>query len=66
MSTMCNLSQDIEDRGVRKGVRKGLKKQAVRDIKNLMESFDISAAQAMEALKIPTNKRKEYEKLVLS
>ncbi len=71
---MCNLSQGIEDRGIRKGERKGekkgqrkgIKKQAIRDIKNLMESFDISAVQAMEALKIPKSKQKEYKRLILS
>ncbi len=70
LDTMCNLSQGIEDRGIRKGERngqrKGVKKQAIRDIKNLMESFDISAVQAMEALKIPKSKQKEYKRLILS
>ena len=62
LDAMCNLSQGVEDAAK----KKAKKKQAIRDIKNVMESLDLSAAKAMEILKIPEKKRAKYEKLISS
>ena len=45
VSLMCNLSKDIEERGMKEGI--------ITAIKNLMESMGWTKEQAMEALKIP-------------
>lgn len=56
VSLMCNLSKDIEERGIRKGMKEGI----ITAIKNLMESMGWTKEQAMEALKIPEAEQALY------
>lgn len=49
---MCNLSKGIEEKGIKEGI--------LSSIKNLMESMDWSAEQAMTALKIPESEQVQY------
>lgn len=52
VSLMCNLSKDIEERGMKEGI--------ITAIKNLMESMGWTREQAMEALKIPETEKALY------
>lgn len=52
VSLMCNLSKDIEERGMKEGI--------ITAIKNLMESMGWTKEQAMEALKIPEAEQALY------
>lgn len=49
---MCNLGKGIEEKGIKEGI--------LSSIKNLMESMDWSAEQAMTALKIPESEQVQY------
>ena len=65
---MCDYSKMIEDRGIAKGiakgraegVAKGIAKGILSSIKNLMETTGMTAAQAMDALKVPDSDRAMY------
>ncbi len=46
--------------GERKGRAEGRAEEQLSSIRNLMETLQLSAQQAMDALKIPMDKRKEY------
>jgi hypothetical protein len=60
MSIMCNLSKGVEERGIQKGLTTAM----LSSIKNIMDSMNLSAEQAINALKIPESERAEYlEKL---
>lgn len=52
VSTMCNLSKGVEEKGIEKGT--------LIAIKNLMETMGWSAEQAMSGLKIPDTERVKY------
>jgi hypothetical protein len=54
VSIMCNLSKGVEEKGITKGI--------LSSIRNLMESMNWSAEQAMNALKIPEEERSNYAK----
>lgn len=49
VSTMCNLSKGVEEKGIEKGI--------LFSIKSLMETVGWSAEQAMGGLKIPESER---------
>lgn len=53
---MCNLSKGIEEKGIKEGIKEGI----LSSVKNLMESMDWSAEQAMTALKIPESEQVQY------
>ena len=53
VSQMCNLSEGVERRGIRKG--------RCEDIKNLMKNLKMTCEQAMDALGIPEEEREEYK-----
>lgn len=57
---MCNLSKDIEEKGIIKGKKEGMKEGIITAIKNLMESMGWTKEQAMEALKIPEAEQALY------
>ena len=52
VSTMCNLSKGVEEKGIEKGI--------LISIRNLMETMEWSAEQAMSGLKIPDSERDKY------
>ncbi len=53
---MCNLSEGVMRKGMAKGVTKGI----LSSIQSLMETMDLSADQAMAALKVPEAERQRY------
>ncbi len=65
VSDLCNLSKDVEEKGMKKGIKKGMKegiKEGIlTSIQNLMESMNWTAEQAMEALKVPKAEWSQYE-----
>ncbi len=52
VSTMCNLSKGVEEKGIQKGI--------LLSIRNLMETMGWSVEQAMEVLKIPEEEKSKY------
>ena len=53
---MCKLIEDLQEEA---------KKEALLDnIRSLMETMNLTAQQAMNALKVPVNKQKEYFDLI--
>ena len=53
---MCDYSKMVEDKGIAKGVVEGI----LSSIKNLMETSNMTAKQAMNALKVPESDRAMY------
>ena len=53
---MCDYSKMVEDKGIAKGVVEGI----LSSIKNLMETSNMTAIQAMNALKVPESDRAMY------
>lgn len=64
VSVMCNLSKGIEESGIKKGVKEGIKEGILSSIRNLMESMEWSAEQAMEALRVPQSEQQQYAKML--
>ena len=68
LDDVCNLSKGVWEKGLEKGLEeglekgmeKGLEKGILSSIHSLMESMGWSAEQAMDALKIPSDKKHEY------
>ena len=64
VSFMCNLSEGVMRKGVAKGMAKGMAKGITKgvlsSIQSLMETMDLSADQAMAALKVPEAERQRY------
>ena len=72
VSTMCNLSKGVEEKGIQKGIEQGIQKgieQGIEQgiekgillsIRNLMETMGWSVEQAMEVLKIPEEEKSKY------
>ncbi|MGN0466707.1 MAG: hypothetical protein ACI4F9_10225 [Lachnospiraceae bacterium] len=56
VENMCNLSELVE----RQGMEQGILETNIKAIKNLMETFKLTAEQAMEVLKIPMTDRQDY------
>ncbi len=68
MSTMCNLSDGIEARGLEKGIKlgeeKGMESTYLASIKNLMKKMSLSADDAMSVLEIPEAEWQKYRDLL--
>ena len=57
---MCKLMEDLQNEARDEG-----KKETLLDnIRSLMETMNLTAQQAMNALKIPADKQKEYVELI--
>ncbi len=56
VSGMCNLSDGVEAKGIAKGLTRG----TLRSIQALMDTLQLTAKQAMEALKIPEEEQEKY------
>ena len=54
---MCNLSDGVEQRGIRKDIQQCRRE----DINNLMKNLKMTCEQAMDALGIPEEEREEYK-----
>lgn len=59
VDSMCNYSDYVESQGEAKGKAIGDKNRLLQDIRNLMDSLDLSADKAMQALKVPVEEQQE-------
>lgn len=78
VSEMCNLSKGVEEKGIKKGLeqgieqgirqgrqegrREGRQEERIENIRVLMETLNLTAEQAMDALRIREPERPEYRK----
>ena len=67
---MCNLSQGVKERAMEQGVAKGIgigeDKATLNAIRNVMNSFKVSAEVAMDALHIAEADRTHYRTMLQS
>ena len=61
---MCNLSQGVKERAMEQGIGIGENKATLNAIRNVMNSFKVSADAAMEALHIPEAERAKYKGMI--
>lgn len=59
------LKEDAQAEGREEGRAEGMEKSLISSIKNIMESLNISVDKAMDALKIPNEKREYYKTQVM-
>ena len=76
VSGMCNLSKGVLEKGLERGrelgrtegvelgLAKGMVKSRIADLRNLMETMNLSMEQAMAALKVPEAERQKYRELL--
>ena len=68
VTEMCNLSQGVENRGIAKGRAEGRAegqaKGVMDSLHNLMDSMNWTIEQAMTALKISEEERRQYQELL--
>ncbi len=64
VSQMCNLSEGVEQKGIQKGLQKGIQQALTESIKNLMDTMNLTAKEAMDALKIKEEDRFRYTELL--
>ena len=57
---MCNLSEGVEQKGIQKWMQLAL----TESIKNLMDTMNMTAKEAMDALKIKEEDRSQYTELL--
>ena len=60
VSSMCNLSDGVEERGIEKGITS----TTLRSVRCLMETVGWTVEQAMDALKIPREEQEKYMKML--
>lgn len=61
---MCNLSDSVEERGIKKGMQQGVQQTNAKGLAALMESLSVSLEEAMKMLKIDPSEREMYKQLV--
>ena len=64
VSNMCNLSEGVEQKGIQIGIQKGIQQALTESIKNLMDTMNMTAKEAMDALKIKEEDRSHYAELL--
>ena len=64
VSNMCNLSEGVEQKGIQKGIQTGIQQALTESIKNLMDTMNMTAKEAMDALKIKEEDRSQYTELL--
>ena len=64
MQDMCNYGTAVQSYGERIGEQRGAEKAILETIKNLKETMKWTTKQAMDAMKLPKEDQKKYEKLV--
>jgi len=64
VSVMCNLSKGVLEKGIEKGIGKGRIEQVLSDLRNIMETLNLTMEQAMAALKVPEDERQNYRELL--
>ena len=55
-----SVVRDARAEGVQQGIEQGIECSTLNSISNIMESLGLTAEQAMDALKIPTDDRAAY------
>ena len=65
---MCQALQEICDEresiGFSKGMKEGIEKSVIDSIKTIMETMNLTEDRAMDALRIPKNKKDYYRTLI--
>ncbi len=68
VKNMCNISEQIEERGIKKGIEQGIeqgKEQGIlAAIESLMNNMKLSSEEAMKALSIPVSEWPKYIRLL--
>ena len=64
VSEMCNISKGVLEEGIEIGIEQGAEKERLSSIRSIMETMQLTAEQAMDALKIPVKDRKRYLELL--
>ena len=64
VSNMCNLSEGVEQKGIQIGIQTGIQQALTESIKNLMDTMNMAAKEAMDALKIKEEDRSHYAELL--
>lgn len=64
VSTMCNLSQSVEEKGIEKGIEKGVERNTVHTLEKLMKNLKMPIEQALATLEIPEADWQKYRKLL--
>lgn len=57
---MCKAMEDMRREAMEKGMEKGTENERIRNIRNLMESFNMTAEQVMNGMKIPQSEQGKY------
>ena len=68
VSNMCDVLEKVEKRGINKGIdigreegrEKGREEERLNNIQLMMQALKLTAQQAMDVLKIPTEDRLKY------
>ena len=61
---MCNYSEFVENRGIKKGRKEGRKEGKAEDLLNLMKKLKMTLEQALNTLSIPESEWEDYQTLV--
>jgi predicted transposase YdaD len=65
---MCELLDYVENRGIQRGEergeKRGIESNLISNLKSLTETLKLTIDQAMDALKVPEDKRDYYRKAV--
>ena len=69
---MCQALQEICDeresigfnKGMKEGMEQGIEKNVINSIKTIMETMNLTEDRAMDALRIPENKRDYYRTFI--
>ena len=61
---MCNFSDGIEERGLKRGRREGRQEAILQGIRNAMKNLGIPAEEAMRILGVPQKENEKYLKIL--
>lgn len=68
VTSMCNLSQGVEEKGIAKGLQEGLakgeEKNQIESIHKLMRKLGMTAEEAMDFFEIPNEQRVRLSSLL--
>jgi len=59
-TTMCEVLDRVENRGIEKGIQKGIQKGILVSVRNLIKNTNMTPQQAMAILEIPENEQQKY------
>ena len=61
---MCNFSDGIEERGLKRGRQEGRREAILQSIRNAMKNLGITAEEAMRILGVPQKENEKYLKIL--